>query len=67
VNVWTVPLYLAATEVGVVALLPGVLLVGALGVAGVVAIGSALIALGTRRARQSEPEPAEEVIEAVRP
>jgi hypothetical protein len=55
VNPWTVPLYLAAGEL-VGAALPAVLLTGLLGVAGVVAIGSALIALGTRRTRRPDGE-----------
>jgi hypothetical protein len=55
-SVWAVPLYLAAAELAGAAILPAVLLTGALGVAGVVAIGSALIALGSRRARRPDRE-----------
>lgn len=61
-NVWTVPLYLAAGEL-VGAALPA-LLTGLVGVAGVVAIGSALVALGARRTR---PEHVEEVTADLRP
>jgi hypothetical protein len=63
VNVWAVPLYLAAGEVIAAGALPVVLLTGLLGVAGVVAIGSALVALGTRRTRTRADE---EVTDPVR-
>lgn len=55
-SVWTVPLYLAAGELVGAAALPAVVLTGLLGVAGVVAIGSALIAYGTRRTRRRAVE-----------
>jgi hypothetical protein len=55
-------LILAATltiaEVVGVAVLPGVLLLGAAGVGVVVAIGSTLIAVGARRTRTPEQEEA---------
>lgn len=57
-NPWTVPLAMAAGELVGAAVLPALLLTGALGVAGVVAIGSALLALGARRTRTA---PVEEV------
>jgi hypothetical protein len=56
VNVWAVPLYLAAGELVGAAVLPALVLTGLAGVAGVVAIGSALIAYGTRRTRQPADE-----------
>jgi hypothetical protein len=61
-NVLAVPLYLAAIELAGAAALPAVLLTGLAGVAGVVAIGSALVAYGTRRTRhrsgEEVPDPA---------
>jgi hypothetical protein len=61
-SVWTVPLYLAAGELVAAAAVPTVLLTGLAGVAGVVAIGSALVAYGTRRTRhrsgEEVPDPA---------
>jgi hypothetical protein len=54
-SAWTVPLYLAAGEL-VGAALPAVLLTGFVGVAAVIAIGSALIALGGRRTRDEDRE-----------
>jgi hypothetical protein len=46
-SVWTIPMYLAAGELLGAAVLPAVL------VTGVVAIGSALVAYGTRRTRRT--------------
>lgn len=56
-----------AGEVAATIPLGVVALTGALGVAGVVAIGSAVIALGGRRTRDDEPEPVEEVAAGDRP
>jgi hypothetical protein len=52
-SVWTIPMYLAAGELLGAAVLPAVLVTGLAGVAGVVAIGSALVAYGTRRTRRT--------------
>lgn len=53
---------LTAAEVVGVAVLPGVLVIGLAGVTAVVAIGSALIALGARRPRDEDPVDDEEVL-----
>jgi hypothetical protein len=57
----------AAAELVGVAVLPGVLLVGLAGVGAVVAIGSAVIALGGRRTPDEDPLDDEEVLTAPRP
>jgi hypothetical protein len=56
VTVWAV---LFAAELAGAAALPGLLLLGLAGIAGVVAIGSAVIALGARRPVDDEEVPAE--------
>jgi hypothetical protein len=56
VSVWAVPLYLAAGEVAGAVLPLGLIVTGLAGVAGVLAIGSALIAYGARRARSDDRE-----------
>jgi hypothetical protein len=65
VSVLTVPLYLAVGEVAASVLPLGLLATGALGVAGVLLIGTAVVRLTDRARRRTEDR--EEVTTAPRP
>lgn len=64
-SVLTVPLYLAAGEVAATVLPLGLLVTGALGVAGVLLIGTAVVRLTDRRRQRAEDR--EEVSAGSRP